>query len=95
MNNARPSSDAATGRRTIVVLVRVGVREQRREDQRLRDDLGIRVARVPCLNDVYAKQTGRRGRRKRPDQAPAREIHGQYAENRPPRDHPASARDAI
>ena len=38
----------------VIVLVRVGVREQRGEEQRLGDDLRIRIARVPRLYDVHA-----------------------------------------
>ena len=40
----------------VVVFVRVGVREQRAEEQRLRDDFRVRVARVPRLDDVHAEQ---------------------------------------
>ena len=79
----------------IVVFVRVGVRKQRRKQQSLGDDLGIRVARIPCLNDVYAKQASCRGRRNWSDQAASCEVHRENAQNRPPRNDTPSARDTI
>ena len=75
--------------------MRVGVRKQPGEEQRLRDDLGIRIARVPRLYDVDAEQARRRRRRKRADESTCREVHGQDAQNRPPCDHSPRAGHAI
>ncbi len=75
--------------------MRVGVREQRSKEERLRDDFGIRVAGVPRLNHVYTQQAGRCCRRDRADQTVRDEVHGNDTENGPPGNDLPRSRDAV
>ena len=76
--------DAGDGReKRIVIHVRARIRQQRREQERLHDDVGVGVAREPDLDDVEREQR-RGGRRRRAAKQPrAEEIHRQHAEDAP------------
>ena len=70
------------------------VREQRREQQRLHHDLGVRIASEPDLDDVEREQPRRRRRGRASHQPRAREIHGQQAQDGPDADRRTRARQA-
>jgi hypothetical protein len=70
----------------IVVHVRARAGEQRRKEQRLHHDIGVRVAREPHLHAVEREEQRGGGSRRPPEQPRAEEIHRQHAEDSPRRD---------